>query len=251
MSVLSLPEFTPNEYARIVQVCERLHRDVGVITAEMLHDGLAGQPRLTVNQVRALLGTDRLVRTLAARGIEFTPPDQLTAKQLHALAIYADTSVPMTHRERLRAAKVTQTQWDGWMRTPVFRAHLERVSEERLSNTLPLANFRLAEAVDRGERWAIELEYAITGRYAPNQSGQNPQELFAALFEVLDEAGVDPRVMERVGRRLKAIATPGSAPARVAETVMLTPSAPPADPTPPTVILPEEPELGPYAVPEE
>lgn len=209
-----------DQFAYVVQVCVRLHRDQQDLTPERLQSEI---PDLTLVQCRKLLESDRMVQALEARGVTFTPLDALTAHQMHALAIYADTSVPMTHRERLRNAKVTQAQWDGWMRNPRFAAYLEQISEDRLAHSLPNAHLKLVEAVDRGERWAVEMLYEMTGRHRRNDTGQNPAELFAAMFQVLDEAGVDPQTLAQIGARLKQLAVPGSAPARAA-TVMLAPS---------------------------
>ena len=52
-------------------------------------------------------------------------------------------------------------------------------------------------------------------------------ELFAALFEVLDEAGVPQQTMRQVGERMKQLAQPGSAASRQA-THILAPTAAPA-----------------------
>jgi uncharacterized protein YjiS (DUF1127 family) len=214
---------TEDGFSHLVQVCERLHRFGMPLTPEALQPELPGE--LSLMQCRKMLESDRLAAALQARGIDFAPSDALTAKQLHALAIYMDTSVPMTHRERLRNAGTTQRQWDGWMRNTRFAAYLEELSEERLAASKPLTHLRLLEAVDRGERWAIELHYEITGRHVKNQSGQDPRELFMAMFQILDEAGVDPAVMASIGERFRQLAAPGSAPAHAA-TVMLAPSAP-------------------------
>jgi hypothetical protein len=139
---------------------------------------------------------------------------------VHALAIYADTSIPMTHRERLRNARVTQAKWDGWMRNPRFMARLEELAEERLAGSNPNAVLKLLEAVDKGERWAIEMSLEMTGRHRRNQDGQDPSALFAALFQVLDEAGVPQETMQKIGQRFRELANPGSAPARVAATIL-------------------------------
>lgn len=204
-------------YARVVDACVRLHRRQMPLTPESLNGEI---PDLTVTQARKLLESDKLVGSLAARGVTFVPVDALTAHQLHALTIYLDTSVPMTHRERLRAAKVTQVQWDGWMRNPRFQARLEEVSEERMAASNPLTLIRLMEAVDAGQRWAIELSLEMTGRHRRNQDGQNVAELFAAVFQVLDEAQVPQEVMQVVGQRFMELANPGSAPARAAATIL-------------------------------
>lgn len=206
-----------DQFAYVVQACERLHRRQAPLTPDHLNAEL---PDLTLQQARKLLESDKLAKALAARGITFAPLDALTAHQMHALSIYADTSVPMTHRERLRNAKVTQAQWDGWLRNPRFMARLDEIAEERLASSNPNALLKLLEAQDRGERWAIELSLEMTGRHRRGADGQNPAELFAALFQILDEAGVPQEVLTKVGRRFQELANPGSAPARVAATIL-------------------------------
>lgn len=225
-----------DQFAFIVQACERLHRRQQPLTPDHLQSEL---PDLTLTQARKLLESDRLAAALEARGITFAPLDALTAHQVHALSIYADTSVPMTHRERLRNAKVTQAKWDGWMRNPRFAARLEEIAEDRLAGSNPNAVLKLLEAQDRGERWAIELGMEMTGRHRRGQDGQDPSVLFAALFEVLDEAGVPQEVMQKVGQRFRQLANPSSAPARVAATI-LAPTGQPAPAPPPSITTLEE-----------
>lgn len=213
-----------DQFSFVVQACERLHRRGAPLTAEQLQNEL---PDLSLLQARKLLESDRMVAALAARGVSFTPLDALSAHQVQALMIYVDTSVPMTHRERLRNARVTQAQWDGWMRNPRFAARLEEVAEDRLASSGPNAMLRLLEAVDKGERWAIELSLEMTGRHRRGSDGQDPSALFVALFQVLDEAGVSEEIRRKVGNRFKELASPGSAPVRAA-TVMLAPTSQPA-----------------------
>jgi hypothetical protein len=217
MDIFSRTRSPEDQFAAVIQACERLHRKLIPLTAENLN---AEFPDLTVPQCRKLLESDRLTQALAARGIDFVPVDALTAHQVHALAIYADTSIPMTHRERLRNARVTQAKWDGWMRNPRFMARLEELAEERLAGSNPNAVLKLLEAVDKGERWAIEMSLEMTGRHRRNQDGQDPSALFAALFQVLDEAGVPQETMQKIGQRFRELANPGSAPARVAATIL-------------------------------
>lgn len=218
----------PDVFAWVVQCCERLHRQGMPLSPAALQGELqSGGQQLTIPQLTKILQSDRLAAALQARGIDFAPLDALSAHQMHALTIYMDTSVPMTHRERLRNAKVTQAQWDGWMRNPRFAARLEEVAEDRLATGNANAMLRLQEAVDRGERWAVELQLEMTGRHRRGTDQTNPTELFAAMFEILDEAGVPQATMRAVGERMKQLALPGSAPARVA-THILTPTGQPA-----------------------
>lgn len=225
----------PDAFAFIVQCCERLARQGVPITQESLAGELGARytARLTPSQLSTMLSSDRLARALQARGIEFAPLDALSAHQLHALAIYMDTSVPMTHRERLRNAKVTQAQWDGWMRQPRFAAYLSELSEERLATSIPLTHLRLLEAVDRGERWAIELHYQITGRHDSRSNETDHTALYAGIFKILDDAGIDGRTLAQIGAAMRELTAPGSAPARAAA-VILAPTAAPAPATPRT-----------------
>jgi len=79
---------------------------------------------------------------------------------------------------------------------------------------------KMIEAVDKGERWAIELQFEMTGRHRRGQEGQSPTELFAAMFQILDESGVPEQILQQVGRRFRELANPGSAASRAAGSIL-------------------------------
>lgn len=188
-----------------VQLAERLHREGMPVNEDTL--GSASPGLLSQAALRRLAGSARFKQALSDRGIAADILLELTPHMLHALAVYLDTSTPMTHRERLRAAGVTQTKWDGWKRNPRFAARLAELSEERIADLIPVASLGLFSAADRGERWAIEMGLAITGRYEPGKSGADPQQLLMAVFDILDDEGVPPAVMRKVGARLRMLAS--------------------------------------------
>ena len=243
---------TSNALGTLVAVAERLTADGVPLTDEAIASYAGGE--FTLGQVRALMASPRFAAALAERGLDPVAPVSLSAHQRAAVAIYFDMQTKASHAQRLKMAGITQAVWDMWMKNPRFAAEVERIAEDRLSSTTALATQRLIQAVDDGERWAIELHHRMTGRFDPTkQDGADVQALFMAIFGILDRAGVPQTVLAEVGRQLRELSAPGSAPSRAAG-VILAPeraaagsphdaaAAPPAPPQPPA---PAEPDIAP------
>lgn len=199
-------------FAHVVAACQRLHRQGLPLTV----DTLAGEmPELGTIVLEHLLGSEALATALAERGIAFTPLQPLTAKQMAAAAIYLDTTTSMTHSQRLRAAGVSQRQWDGWMAHARFNALVFEMSEERLAASVPNAHMALMRAVDEGKPWAIKLFYEVSGRHNPAGAHDDVPQMLAQLLQILDDSGVPVDVMRQVGEKMVALSQNPSAAATI------------------------------------
>lgn len=187
-------------FSRVVFAAEQVSRQGLDITVSTIR---GFNPELAQKDVQLVLDGEKFVRAMEERGIALSANPGLSSIQLAALHIYLDTSVPMSHAQRLRAVGVSQAQWSGWMRQPEFAKRMEALSAERLQETIPVANQRLAELVDRGELKAIRFLYELTGVHDPRMPGVDVMMILQGIFSVLEEEVADAAVLARVGMKVR------------------------------------------------
>jgi hypothetical protein len=93
---------------------------------------------------------------------------------------------------------------------------LQDVAAQLVHDAVPMAQQRIAEAVDGGERWAIELTLEMTGSHDRRGDGQDARQLLMAVFNVLDEEIADPAILGRVAARIKEKMGHGAPPQMIA-----------------------------------
>lgn len=167
---------------------------------------------ITIAVVTELLKTPRMIAAFADRGLVTEDNGQLTADQLHALAIYTDMGLSANHAGRLRLAGVSESRWRGWKRNPNFERELAVLSEETVRGAQPVAMQRLSEAADRGERWAIEMVLEVTGRHDRRKETVDVNKVLTAVFAILDEEVPDVAILGRVADRVRTMMGAGAAP---------------------------------------
>lgn len=185
---------------KAVYAAVALQRQGLPILAETLH---AENGNISHRQWRELLESEKYLEALEERGITVGTVRGCTPPQMSALAIYFDTTLKMNHTQRLRAAGVRSAQWQGWLRQAPFAAEYSRLAEERIRGAEGLALQRTAEAVDAGERWAIELTLEITGRHDRRPRSVDLNALFMGLYTILDDEGIPGETLARIGSRVK------------------------------------------------
>lgn len=209
---------TPEQelFDRVVYAAERCQRQGLAITVETI--GMQND-RLLKKEIVAVFGTDKFAHALEQRGIPLDAMAELNPRQRAAVAIYFDTRQQATHAAKLRAAGVTSAEWQGWMRQPVFSSYFSEMAEDLRQMAAPLAKQRLLELVDAGDLKAIDRVLAWAGEFDVRRVKQdNIGPLFAAIFEILDEEGVDSAILQRIGEKAQQILDPAAAAARIAAT---------------------------------
>lgn len=116
-------------------------------------------------QVQALNESKFWLASLDRRGIRRPDkPAELSPEQVAAIAVITNYSDKRSTSARLEAAGITQEQLHGWQADPVFREALTRQAEDTFSNVAPVAQVRLAQAIDKGNLNAIKFYFEITGQ---------------------------------------------------------------------------------------
>lgn len=189
-----------------VGAAEALGRQGLVITAANLH----GQDsRITLARAAEVVASGRFADACEARGIPLSTRYGLTPEQSAAVAIYMDTSVTMSHAQKLRAAGVSEQKWRGWMRQQAFSDAMARTAENIISDSAPLAFMRIHDVLDKGANRdalkAAELVLEITGRHDRRQQSLDVGAILTAVFQILDEEGVDPAILASAGARIRTL----------------------------------------------
>lgn len=198
------PKRTPREQMFLLQALHAAEQaqEAGLpIEPEQLR---AFNPDLPLKHLRELMTTERFIIGCEERGIALSQMAGLTAEQSAALAIYLDTSTTATHAQKLRMAGITDAKWRGWLKQRAFSQRLADVSGALLRESTPVAFQRIAEGVDRGERWAIEMSMEITGVHDRRGDGVDVTDILRMVFSALDESGVPAELMERLAGNIKA-----------------------------------------------
>lgn len=187
-----------------VLAAERCQRQGLPITVETLC--MQANPTVvTAKLASELLINDKFLNALDARGIRLPEHEGLSSMQLHALSIYMDMSVSLTHAAKLRAMGITDSVWRGWNQQAAFSARLSEIAEERLQASTPVALQRIAEGVDSGDRKFIELQLEMTNRHDRRKETVDLNKILMLIFNVIDEEIKDPATLERVGERMKKL----------------------------------------------
>ena len=179
------------------EMCQRQGWAVTPETMQMVNEDLRSAP------LSDLLATDKFQNALHARGIPMTTKSGLSPRQLTAIAVYLDMSTPATHTQKLRMAGVTSREWEGWWRQPAFAARMSEMMEDVTRMNTPVAEQRLAQAVDAGAPWAIQFALAMNRRFDPRAETADPTVALREIFDILDEI-LDADTLHRLDERLRA-----------------------------------------------
>jgi hypothetical protein len=187
-------------FTDVLRAAELAHRQGLPVTPDtVLEQGIV----LAREDVVALWELPKFQQALDERGIPAFNQRGLTAQQLAALTIYVDMTVPRSHAQKLRAAGVTQKQWSGWLRIPAFEAELAFLSEQNLRDAIPIAKQRLAEQIDAGNLKSIEFALELTGVHDRRGNPVDVPGLMRDVFNILDESGVAPEVMQAIAAKIR------------------------------------------------
>jgi hypothetical protein len=213
-------------WADATQAATELHGFGVQPTLETISTKLRG--RWSRRSLGELLATDKWLAAMERRGIPWdTDRDTLTPLQQSFLTLYFDVTTPATHGAKLSQAGITAEQFRNWMRLPVFAAEMERLRRTVLQDGLTVATQRLVELADGGDLKAIDRVMAFNGEDFRTLTGEDVAALLATIFTVLDEEGVDDRVLTRLSRAVSTV--PGMARATMAPTSQVYTLAPAED----------------------
>jgi hypothetical protein len=206
-------------FSQAVVAAERCARQGMPITAETLS---SEDPSIPLSTAHLFVEDARFARALEEVGVNFTPLEPLSNDQIASVKMYL-AAPGKSHAAKLRAIGVSPTKWAGWMRQSRFRDYIATGSLDRLFDSLPGAQVAVAEKAEAGEAWAVNLVFSITGFYDPTKV-DDPRPIFEAIFEELNDAGVDQAILDKVVKRVRGMLSPSAAQTPAPAMIVATPA---------------------------
>lgn len=124
-------------------------------------------PRLREKDVLTCWEHESLQEALKYRGLEWNFDGGLTLAQEHIIMAFADPTDPRSEAAVLRQHGISGATYRTWLKNPLFKHKLDKLSVEAYQDYLPhVRNALIKEAMD-GKQQAIELVFAVTGEWSP------------------------------------------------------------------------------------
>lgn len=188
-------------FAQVLYAVQAVAEEGLPATVEHVRQFNRGLPERVVREV---MGSEKFRNAALDRGIRLSGDPDLSAEQMDALRIYLDTSAEATHAMKLKAIGVSEAKWRGWLKQSAFAARLSDASSALLRESIPVAMQRIAEGVDKGDHWAIQMSMEITGVHDRRGDTADVRRILMDVFNVLDELIDDPAILAAVGERVRA-----------------------------------------------
>jgi hypothetical protein len=134
-------------------------------------------------------------------------PTRLSAEQLYVISHVMDPTIRGGLRNKLLKLGIRYSTWSTWMKNPEFKMTVERMSEDALSEHMPLIQTALIETAEKGDMNAIKFAYEITGRYDPaNKSVVDVMAVLSRVVEIITKHVDDPLTLAKIGSEVQMLA---------------------------------------------
>ena len=129
----------------------------------------AADLKVTVSEIEKLWNSEKFQSALAKQGIILREDDDglLTFEQLIVANELVASTNKRTVRQTLEVLEITQAQYEGWLRDPVFQKYLKEKTKGILDASEYAAHRGLAQAVETGDLKAIQWFYELKGLWSP------------------------------------------------------------------------------------
>jgi hypothetical protein len=126
-------------------------------------------PKLPKKTISGLMSTLEFRTALTSRGVQWDPKDGLTMEQQTVLLKLADPFDRRGISAKLKEFGVPMARFQGWMKQPLFSELYNKQTQENYAEALPAIRQRLIGNAEAGDQRAIELIFAMTGEWNPQQ----------------------------------------------------------------------------------
>lgn len=170
---------------------------------------------------RECMANEDVKEALSERGIELkafhTDPSSwrsqaLTPLQLLTANKMLDLADTKSDKRKLQELGVSTTQYQSWLRDPVFSDYIRSRAELLLGDSQHKAHLALLDKVEQGDVRAIAYYNELTNRFTPNANkGQsdnavvNLQQIIVRIVEIITDEVDDPETVLRIGDKLQTL----------------------------------------------
>jgi hypothetical protein len=178
-------------------------RHVGTVTADQIAAAL--NDPVTVSNLRELGLLPEDVFTWSEALEARVRPDGTQMDALDAIftRINPDDTRPLD--KILAEQGIELKTWNGWLADPIFAGYVRQRTEQVFGERAHEVDIALMRKAIGGDTGAIKLILQLQGRLA-ERTGPDPGVLLGRVLDVLLEEIGDEAVLERIARRLEAIA---------------------------------------------
>lgn len=195
---IAVPEgVTKGLFYKVVAAYDSLFRAGGV--RPDVRDVVRLIPNTKRGAVSKVLLTAEFAEAMSLRGIGFIETDGLAPQQSAVLNILEDFSDARSLTAKLKSAGVSRTQFNGWLKDPLFRDLYEKRIESQLRDAHLPALSTLMTASENGDAKAAEKILEINGRYSTqNAELQNARAVVQSLVEAIQKHVTDPETVQKI-----------------------------------------------------
>jgi hypothetical protein len=126
-------------------------------------------PKLSKKVISGILGTLGFREALHHRGIQWDPKDGLSMEQQTILLKLSDPFDRRGLASKLKDLSVPMAKFQAWLKQPLFFELYNQHTKANYEEALPAIRQRLIGNAEAGDQRAIELVFAMTGEWNPNQ----------------------------------------------------------------------------------
>jgi hypothetical protein len=126
-------------------------------------------PKLSKKIISGILGTLEFREALRYRGIQWDPKDGLSMEQQTVLLKLSDPFDRRGLASKLKDLGVPMPKFQAWLKQPLFNELYNQHTKANYEEALPAIRQRLIGNAEAGDQRAIELVFAMTGEWNPNQ----------------------------------------------------------------------------------
>lgn len=195
---IAVPEgVTKGTFFRVVAAYDVAFRAAGVLPE--VGDVRKLLPQMKKSTISAVLATQEFAEAMELRGVGFTATKGLSPQQAAVLNVLENFSDTRSLTAKLKDAGVSRTQFNGWLRDPLFHELYEKRIESHLRGAHLPALSTLMQAAENGDTAAAMRVLEINGRYnTQNAELQNARAVVQSMVEAIQRHVKDPEVLQAI-----------------------------------------------------
>ena len=141
-------------------------------------------PKLSKKVISGIFSTLEFQMALTHRGIQWNAKDGLTMEQQTVLLKLSDPFDRRGLTTKLKDLGTPMPRFQAWLKQPLFNELYNQHTKNNYEEALPAIRQRLIGNAEAGDQRAIELVFAMTGEWNPNQ--QHLEDARTIILKVIE-----------------------------------------------------------------
>lgn len=150
-------------------------------------------------RIMLVLQSPEFKQLMGLRGMPFDSEVRLTAEQYYAIQILTNPTDRRPMDRKLKSAGITYHTYRAWLKQPLFRDYIAKISEDMLGEHVADVHTKVVEKAAGGDVQFARLFYELNGRHDPGkQQMLDVQALIGLLIEVFSRHVRDVGILHKV-----------------------------------------------------